>query len=48
MVTPESNAGLSEKMVFVAKAAFQCGMLTAGYCDLKYFLMGNLVDVIAH
>ena len=48
MVTPESTAGVSEKMVSVATASFQYGMLKAGNCDLKCFLMGNLVDETAH
>ena len=48
MVTPESMAGVSEKMVSVATASFLCGMLKAGNLDLKRFLMGNLVDVTPH
>ena len=48
MVTPESMAGVSEKMVSVATASSLCGMLKAGDLDLKCFLMGNLVDVTAH
>ena len=48
MVTPESMAGVSEKMVSVAIASFLCGMLKTGNLDLKCFLMGNLVDVTAH
>ena len=48
MVTPESMAGVSEKMVFVATASFLCGILKAGNLDLKCFLMENLVDVTAH
>ena len=48
MVTPESMAGVSEKVVSVATALFQCGMLKAGNLDLKSFLMGNLVDETAH
>ena len=38
-------AGVSGKMVSVATASFLCGMLKAGNLDLKYFLMGYLVDV---
>ena len=48
MVTPESMAGVSEKMVSVATASFLHVMLTAGILDLKCFLMGNLVDVAVH
>ena len=48
MVTPESMAGVSEKMVSVATASFLCGMLKAGNLDLKCFLMGNSLDVTAH
>ena len=48
MVTPESMAGISEKMLSVAIASFLYGMLKAGNLDLKCFLMGNLVDVTAH
>ena len=45
MVKPESMAGVSEKMVSVTTASFCHGMLKGGNLDLKYFLMGNLVDV---
>ena len=48
LVTPESMAGVSEKMVSVATTSLLCGMLKAGNLDLKCFLMGNLVDVTAH
>ena len=48
MVTPESFAGVSEKMISVVTTSFLCGMLKAGNLDLKYFLMGNQVDVTAH
>ena len=48
MVTPESMAGVSEKIVSVATASFLHGMLKAGNLDLKCFLMQNLVDVTAH
>ena len=48
IITPESTAGVLEKMVSVATALFQCGMLKVGNCDLKCFLMGNLVDVTTH
>ena len=48
MVTPESMAGVSEKMVCVAAASFVCGILKAGNLDLKCFLMGDLVDATAH
>ena len=48
MVTPESMAGVSEKIVSVATASFLCGILKAGNLDLKCFLIGNLVDVTAH
>ena len=45
IVTPESEAGTSEKMVSVATASFLHGMLKVGNLDLKCFLMGNLVAV---
>ena len=48
MVTPESMAGVSEKMVSVVTAAFLCEMLEAGNLDLKCFCMGNQMDVTAH
>ena len=48
MVTPESMAGVSEKMMSVATASFLHGISKAGNLDLKCFLMGNLVDVTAH
>ena len=48
MATPESMAGVSQKMVSVATAPFLCGMLKAENLDMKYFLMGNLVGVKAH
>ena len=48
MVTPELTAGVSKKIVSVATASFQCGMLEAGNHDLKCFHMWNLVDVTAH
>ena len=48
MVTLESMAGVSEKMVSLATASFLHGMLKAGNLDLKCFCMGNLVDVTAH
>ena len=48
MVTPESMAGVSEKMVSVATASFLYWILKAGNLDLKRFLMGNLVDVTAY
>ena len=38
MVTPQSMAGVSEKMVSVAAALSLCGMLKAGNLDLKCFL----------
>ena len=47
MATPESMAGVSEKMVSVATASFLGGILKAGNLDLKCFLMGNLVEVTA-
>ena len=47
MVTPESMAGVSEKIVSVATASFLLGMLKAGNLDLKYVFMGNLVVVTA-
>ena len=47
-MTPQSMAGVSEKMVSVATASLHLGMLKAGNLDLKCFLMGNLVDVTAH
>ena len=48
MVTPESMAGVSEKIVYVATASFLHGILKAGNLDLNCFLMGNPVDVTAH
>ena len=48
MVTPESMAGVSEKIVPLATASFLHGMLKAGNLDLKCFLMQILVDVTAH
>ena len=35
MVTPESMAGVLEKMVPVGTDSFLCGMLKAGKLDLK-------------
>ena len=40
MVTPESMAGVSEKMVSVATASFLHRMLKAGNLDLRCFLVG--------
>ena len=48
MVTPESMAGVSGKMVSVATASFPHGILKAGNLDLKCYLVGNLVDVKCH
>ena len=48
MVTPESMARVSEKMVSVATTSFLCGIFKAGNLDLKCFLMENLVSVTAH
>ena len=48
MATPESTAGVSEKMVSVSTSSFFHGMLKAGSLDLKCFLLGNLVVVTAH
>ena len=48
MVTPESMAEVSEKMVSVATASFLHGILKAGNLEMKCFLMGHLVDVTAH
>ena len=48
MATPESMAGVSEKMESVATASFLHGMWKAGNLDLKCFLLGNLVDVTVH
>ena len=48
MVSPESMDGVSEKMVSVATGSFLCDILKAGNLDLKYFLIGNLVDVTVH
>ena len=48
MVTPESMAGVSEKMVSVATASFLHGILKAGNLDLKWLLIGNLVDATDH
>ena len=44
MVTPESIAGVSEKMVSVATSSDHLGMLNAGNLDLKCFLIGYLVE----
>ena len=48
MVTPESMAGVSEKMVSVATSSDHLGMLKAGNLDLKCFLMVYLVEATAH
>ena len=48
MVTPESMAGVSEKMVSVATSSDLRGMLTAWNLDLKCFLIGYLVEATAH
>ena len=48
IVTPESMAGVSEKMVSVATASYLYEIVKVGNLDLKCFLMGNLVDVTAH
>ena len=48
IVTPESMAGVSEKMVSVATSSDRLGMLKAGNLDLKCFLMGYLVEATAH
>ena len=48
MVTLESIAGVSEKMVSVATSSDLLGMLKAGNLDLKCFLIGNLVEATAH
>ena len=48
MVTLQSMAGVSEKMVSVATASFLCGIWNAGNLDLKCFLKGHLGDVTAH
>ena len=48
MVTPESIAGVSEKMVSVAISSDLLGMLKAGNLDLKCFLIGYLVEATAH
>ena len=48
MMTPESMAGVSEKMVSVATSSDHLGMLKAGNLDLKCFLMGYLVEATAH
>ena len=48
MVTPESMAGVSEKMVSVATSSDLLGMWKAGNLDLKCFLIGYLVEATAH
>ena len=48
IVTPESMAGVSVKMVSVGTASFLHGMLKAENLDLKCFLTENLVAVTAH
>ena len=48
IVTQESMAGVSEKMISMATASFLLGLLEAGNLDLKCFLMGNLVDMTDH
>ena len=48
MVTPESMAGVSEKVVSVAISSDCLGMLKAGNLDLKCFLIGYLVEATAH
>ena len=48
MVTPESIAGVSEKMLSVAASSDCLGMLKAGNLDLKCFLIGYLVEATAH
>ena len=47
-MTPESMAGVSEKMVSVATSSDHLEMLKAGNVDLKGFLMGYLVEATAH
>ena len=48
IVTPESTAGVSEKIVSVATASFLLGMLNGRNLDLQCFLMGDQVNVTAH
>ena len=48
MVTPESMAGVSEKMVSVATSSDHLEMLKAGNLDLKCFFIGCLVEATAH
>ena len=48
IVTAESMAGVSEKMVSVATSSDRLGMLKAGNLDLKCFLKGYLVEATAH
>ena len=48
MVTPESMAGVSEKMVAVATSSDLLGMLKARNLDVKCFLIGYLVEATAH
>ena len=48
MVTPESKAGVSEKMVLEATSSDLLGMLKAGNLDLKCFLIEYLVEATAH
>ena len=47
MVTPESMAAVSEKMVSVATSSDRLEMLKAGNLDLKCFLIGYLVEATA-
>ena len=48
MITTESTAGVSEKIVSVATASDSWVMLKAGNLDLKCFLIGNHVEVTPH
>ena len=48
METPESMAGVSEKMVSVASSSDHLGMLKAVNLDLKCFLIGYLVEATAY
>ena len=48
MVTPESMAGESEKMLSVATSSERLGMLKTGILDLKCFLIGYVVEATAH
>ena len=48
MVTPESTAEVSEKMVSVVTSSDLLGMMKAGNLDLKCLCLWYLVEAAAH